>query len=635
MARFSQMRHVLGKGVRAGLKRFGYELQPETPAYIDPDPFPVDAWTDESYGEWMVAHRITDDALAKQRQAAEDFAIKPLFSIIVPLFRTPLDYLSDVVESVLAQSYGTFELVLVNASPEDEKLAQAVERYRESDERIIVVPLSKNHGISLNSDFGVTASSGDFVCFLDHDDFIEPDLLFEYASAINDDPSIGFLYCDEDIVEGCEEEEPAIEGASSSVEPSGEEDGPSSPVEAKPLLQRAWRYRNPLFKPGFSPEHLLCKNYVMHMLTVRREIYSGIPAITADYDGSQDYNLTLIAASSDWRGHHIPRVLYHWRVGPDSTAANPGSKPYERTSNRWAIESHIGRSGLRATVVASGIPFIHNLWFKPGNAVRISVVVPFDEPSHTRTLIKLFEQGNSYTNHELVIVGQGAAGCGLQAPGIVVVDDVPAGCSLLQAFNRGAEAATGDFVLFMPPGSLFLTPEPLEQLLGLSSIQGVGAVAPKTLYGGTENKCFGIAITPQRVMPLFRGYDDDFPGYECNVRAFQNPSAVSYEGMLTPRALFLAVGGFDTRFEGAIAAADYCVHMRDMGFRCVQTPTVKLLTEDICPFPRFDYSTSTPDYPQADQELFYAKWPAWREMGDPFYNRNLDQTTGYQQVPHE
>ncbi|MDO5117058.1 MAG: glycosyltransferase [Eggerthellaceae bacterium] len=634
MARLPKVKHVLGIGVRAGLKRFGYELQPEQPPIIDPDPFPVDAWTDEAYGEWIKAHQVTDEELARQRAASSEFAIQPTFSFVVPLFHTPLDYLNDVAESVLAQSYGRFELVLVNATPEDEALTSAVDALASSDERIVIVPLSKNYGISLNSDYGVTASSGDFVCFLDHDDFIEPDLLFEYVSAINANPSIGLLYCDEDIVEACVEE-PASDDADEPKDGEGEhEEGKEEEDVVVAVQHRAWHFKNPLFKPDYSPEHLLCKNYVMHLLTVRREIYALMPVVTADYDGSQDYNLTLLASSSGCDVHHVARVLYHWRVGPNSTASNPGSKPYERTSNRWAIQSHIARNGFRATVVASGIPFIHNLWFKPGNAVCVSVIVHADgDDAQTRTLIKLFEQGNSYGNYEIVVVGVRASELVSGVRNARAVDD--ASLSLIRAWNLGAQAAQGEYLLFMPPGSMFMTAEPLEQLLGLSSIKGVGAVAPKSLYGMSENKCFGIAITPERVMPMYRGYDDDFPGYECNLRAFQNPSAVSYEGMMTPRALFMGLGGFDEDFNSVIAAADYCIRMGETGFRCVQTPTVKLLTKESCPFPRYDYSTSTDDYPEADQKLFYAKWPSWRESGDPHFNVNLDQTSGYQQIPHE
>jgi len=632
MARLPKVKHALGIGVRAGLKRFGYELQPEQPLIIDPDPFPVDAWTDEAYGEWVKAHQVTDEELARQRAVSGEFAIQPTFSFIVPLFHTPLDYLNDVVESVLAQSYSRFELVLVNATPEDEALTSAVESLASSDARIIVVPLSKNYGISLNSDYGVTASSGDFVCFLDHDDFIEPDLLFEYASAINANPSIGLLYCDEDIVEPIEDES-ASDGAekSSDLEVASEEKGADTAVQ-----HRAWHFKNPLFKPDYSPEHLLCKNYVMHLLTVRREIYALMPVVTADYDGSQDYNLTLLATSSGCDVHHVSRVLYHWRVGPNSTASNPGSKPYERTSNRWAIQSHVERNGFKATIVASGIPFIHNLWFKPGNAVCVSVIVHADgDDAQTRTLIKLFEQGNSYSNYEIVLAGAHASELAADLKNAIAVEDASGDSSLIRAWNLGAQAAQGDYLLFMPPGSMFMTAEPLEQLLGLSSIKGVGAVAPKSLFGMSENKCFGIAITPKRVMPMYRGYDDDFPGYECNLRAFQNPSAVSYEGMMTPRALFVGLGGFDEEFKSVIAAADYCLRMRETGYRCVQTPTVKLLTRESCPFPRYDYSTSTDDFPEADQKLLYKKWPARRECGDPHYNVNLDQTSGYQQIPHE
>ena len=104
---------------------------------------------------------------------------------------------------------------------------------------------------------------------------------------------------------------------------------------------------------------------------------------------------------------------------------------------------------------------------------------------------------------------------------------------------------------------------------------------------------------------------------------------------MTPRELFLGIGGFDESFSSVIAAADYCIRMGEAGYRCVQTPTVKLLVDEPCPIPRYDYASSTADYPESEQKLFYAKWPAWRVHGDPFFNVNLDQNSGYQQIPHE
>lgn len=628
MKALPKVKHIVGRGVRAGLKKAGYDLVTHVEPVLDPDPFPVDAWTDDAYSAWFEAHRATDEELARQRAAASSFQIKPTFSFIVPLFRTPLDYLRDVVESVLAQTYGNLELVLVNASPENKKLAQAVEGYRLADRRVVVVQLEDNYGITRNTDFGARAASGDFLCFLDHDDFIEPDLLFEYVKAINAYPNIDFLYCDEDMVQ---EQDDVIE------QPDDEEQAPSTDEDAEGVVsERKLHHLHPLFKPAFSPELLLCKNYIIHLLTIRRALYMEMVVPVSSFDGSQDYNLTLATVFSARYVHHVPKVLYHWRINVNSTATNPDSKPYGHTSNRWAIEGHIKRRGIDATVIASGIPFLHNLWFKPGDAARVSLVIPTERDlSRTETLIKLLLQTNSYSNIELVVVGANAQGLSLEIPNLQLVSDVPAECTLLHAWNLGALRAHGDFVVFMPCGSMFLTAEPLEQLLGMQSILGVGAAAPKTLYQNGENKCYGIAITKNRVMPLYRGYDDSFPGYQCNLRAFQNPSAVSYEGMMTPRELFLAVGGFDERFEGAVAAADYCVRIAQAGFRCVQTPTVKLLADDRCPFPRYDYATSTQDYTEADQNLFYEKWPAWRVTGDPFYNGNLDQMTGYQQVPHE
>ena len=146
-------------------------------ANTHPEPFPVDAWSDPAYGEWFDSHRASDSELERQKEVA--FSYNPLFSLIVPLYKTPLDFLRVMVDSVLAQSYGRIELILVNASPECDDLGAEVRRYCQLDERVKEVRLVKNYGITENTNCGIAAASGDFLCFLDHDDYLEPDLFFK------------------------------------------------------------------------------------------------------------------------------------------------------------------------------------------------------------------------------------------------------------------------------------------------------------------------------------------------------------------------------------------------------------------------------------------------------------------------
>lgn len=567
-------------------------------ADVHPEFFPIDAWTDARYADWFERHRAKGVDLANQRGSR--FSWEPTFSFIVPLYKTPLPYLRDMADSVLGQTYGNLELVLINASPEDPELKAALQAYAKLDDRVKLVELEGNRGITENTNCGLAAAEGDFVCFLDHDDFIESDTLFEYASALNRDSSIDVLYCDEDMV----------------MEDRG-----------------GFRHLSPLFKPSFSPELLLSKNYIMHLMTIRRSIVDGMPAPDARYDGSQDYNMLLYATSQARKVYGVQKVLYHWRISDASTATNPDSKPYSRRSARLAIQNQLKRGSLDADIIASGVASLYNLWFGVSGDQKISVVVRCGcERLAVARFVEWFEQTNSFDRCELIMVvpNRGVLPEEFVAQGSYVIASEDQ--RLFECFNRGARSATGDYLLFMDDSCSFLTPEPLEQLIGMCSLRGIGAVAPKTLYADGMTKCFGIAITSKRIMPLYRGYPDDFPGYQCNMRAFQNCSAVGYQGLVTPAKAFFEAGGFDERFEGDVGTADYCLRLRNLGYRIVQTPTVKVECEEKSPRERYDNSLNALDFSEADIAYFDEKWPGLRSKGDPYFNKNLDQGSGYFQV---
>lgn len=568
-------------------------------ANTHPEPFPVDAWSDPAYGEWFDSHRASDSELERQKEVA--FSYNPLFSLIVPLYKTPLDFLRVMVDSVLAQSYGRIELILVNASPECDDLGAEVRRYCQLDERVKEVRLVKNYGITENTNCGIAAASGDFLCFLDHDDYLEPDLFFEYVRAINKDPEIDVLYCDEDLVS---------------------------------FENGRFTHMHPLFKPAYSPELLFCKNYIMHLMTIRKSIIDEMPRPDSRYDGAQDYHMLFYATGRARKVHGVQKILYHWRISEGSTAANPHAKPYSRKASRLSVEEGIAKTMPEARIVTSGIANLHNVWFKSDLKKEVSIIVDCeDDAKSMEGFVASFRQTNSYESCELIAVTSDAQGEITRFPELPMKTvAVPGGCSMFERFNRGANAASANHLLFINARSLFLTPEPIEQMLSMCSVEGVGAVAPKTLFFDGSTSCYGIAVTPKRIMPLYRGYPDDFPGYQCNTRAFQNYSAIACQGMLTSKEAFNKAGGFDADYAGEIGAVDYCKRVIDQGYRIVQMPTVKLQVDEYCPDARYDNATNAPEFTESDLARFDAKWPDARQGGDPYLNGNLDQASSYFQI---
>lgn len=567
------------------------------------DDFPIDAWTQsKEYAAWFETHRVSESELARQRAEVATWQDRPLLSFIVPLYKTPSEYLHTMVDSVLAQSYGVLELVLVNASPEMADLAREVEGYVSADARVKHVMLDDNYGITENTNRGLAVATGEFCCFLDHDDYLEPDLLYRYVLALRARPEIDVLYCDEDLV-------------------ARKDDG------FVPL--------HPLFKPDYAPELLLCKNYIVHLMTVRRSIINQMPRPDERYDGAQDYNMVLFATLHARAVHHEPRVLYHWRISAASTAANPDAKPYSQKAYRLSASNRIRACAPGGHIVGSGIVNIHNLWFTGAREGCVSVVVDCAGDSSPNSFLEYFSQTNSYDACEVILVGSALdAELHKRYPNLdLTLVEAEASAGLFTRFNRGAAAARGTYLLFADSTCFFTTPEPLEQLVSLCQIEGVVAAAPKLLYTNGTNRMYGIAITPERIMPLYRGYPDDFPGYQCNLRAFQNASAASVLGLCVARERFEAAGGFDEAYQGEVGSAELCWRLARNGGRIALTPTVKLQTGVVCPKERYNLAVNAPEFSSEDIAQFDAEHPGVRAGGDPYFNKNLDQASGYFQVP--
>ena len=274
------------------------------------------------------------DVLKSQKETVWDE--KLVFSVVVPVYKTPLDYYKQMIESLLAQTYPYFELILADAS-KDEALRKIAEGY--GDERIRYVELSKNAGISANTNEAISYATGDYIALLDHDDFLTPDALFEMRMAAEKKPVL--IYSDEDKCDG---------------------DGK--------------RFYEPHFKLDFNLDLLLSNNYICHFSSVRADVMKTL-MLRPEYDGAQDFDLMLrIAASYEKKQIvHIGKVLYHWRCHTGSTAANPESKRYAYEAGKRAIEDFLLQKGWDATVShTKHLGFYHVTYTKPVWEIRPEVI---------------------------------------------------------------------------------------------------------------------------------------------------------------------------------------------------------------------------------------------------------------------
>src|ERR1044072_7167434 len=258
------------------------------------------------YQEWFERHRASAHDRERVRRESQAFASKPLISVITPVFNTPVEHLEQAVESALAQTYENWELVLVDDGSSAADLLRALPLLAARDRRIILKSPGRHEGISAASNLGLALARGEWVAFLDHDDVIEPDALFQIVSLLQSHPDADLIFSDEDKLA---------------------EDG----------------FEAPLFKPDWSPDFFLSYNYVGHLTALRRDLIQKAGGFRSQFDSAQDYDLFFRVTELTSRIHHIPRVLYHWRRSESSSAISVRQKPEQLEASRRAIEDHLQR----------------------------------------------------------------------------------------------------------------------------------------------------------------------------------------------------------------------------------------------------------------------------------------------------
>jgi len=534
------------------------------------------------YQKWLEQHCASARDLKRMRNEARAFASQPLISVITPVFDTPVQRLEEAVESVLAQAYENWELVLVDDGSSATDLLRALPVLAARDRRIVLKSLGKHEGISAALNQAIALARGKWVAFFDHDDILEPDALFQIAKLLQMHPDADLMYSDEDKLA---------------------DDG----------------FEAPVFKPDWSPDFFLSCNYLGHLTAVRREVLEQTGGFRSQFDSAQDYDLFFRVIEQTDRIHHIPRVLYHWRRSESSSAISVRQKPGQLEASRLAIEDHLRRSGEPAHVAVDWRTHAFCIRRDLLETRKISVIVPncYDPESLERCIESLTSK-TSYPNYEIVIV---------QTDGKSTV--APSYFSRfphrLLHFSGGANDSAGKnyavnqtgspWLLFLDDAMEVIDPDWLTIMAEHIQRTEVGAVGARLLSPSGTVEHAGIVVGVNAIaQPAFRGFPAEHPGANRQLRVTRNCTAVSSACMLTRREILQQVGGFDESLSGALADVDLCLKIRRAGYLIVYTPFAKLFWHDTHP-DQIDMS---------GEAVMHQRW-AGVLRSDPYYNPNLSR----------
>lgn len=531
---------------------------------------------------------LEQDALSRAQllqevEHASNLAYRPLMSVVAAVYNPDPQHLAQTIESVAAQTYDHWELILADGASTRPGVREVLEKWSKKDSRIQVKFLEKNGGISANSNAALEEARGEFVVLLDHDDLLAPSALFEMTSLLNRVPQADMIYSDEDRID---------------------EDG---------------RRHTPFFKPDWSPDLLLCFMYTGHLTVYRRELVRELGGFRSAYDFSQDYDLALRVVEKARSIQHVPKILYHWRVVSGSAAA--GDKPFARQSNLAALAAAVERRGWDAEVME--YPTANRVKFRLRSFPLVSVVVPTDSKEYILPCVEALLQTSSYPHLEIVVVTNSALaaviGRHYETNRRVQTVAYDAAFNFSAKCNRGAEAAGGEFVLFLNDDVRPMDPGWIECMLEQFQQDGVGAVSPKMIY---VNGCIQHAglVSGVRgfVGTAFHQETEDSPVYFNLLQSTRTVSALSAACLLMRKAVFREIGGFDEVHVPIMHSdVDLCYKIRMLGLRLVYTPFTVLKHSGHASIGRLEKVQERPHSSKADMYLI----KRWGEhiSYDPYY----------------
>lgn len=531
-----------------------------------------------------------------EAQRSVRFEIEPSYSIIVPLYKTPPAYFDEMVESVINQTYANFELILVNASPEDEVLKKHVEECARNDKRVKVLELEENLGIALNTNEGIRAAQGDFLCFFDHDDVIEPNLLYEYTEAINQYPDTDLLYCDEDK-----------------------------------LLEN--RYVDAFVKPDFSWDLLTTFNYVCHFLAVRKSVVDSIELSDESVSGAQDWDLTMKVAEKARNIYHVPKVLYHWRIHEGSTASGAEAKTYTHHAGETALKNHFERIGVPVRIHDAHDENSHVVeYLLPEQQPLVSIIIPNKDSSEMleHLLDSIFEK-TTYQNYEIVIVENNSTEnetfdfyerIQTRHPSVKVFK-YEGSFNFSAVCNYGALQASGDFFLFLNNDMEVITPNWIELLVGPALREDVGIVGAKLLFPNNTIQHAGVTVCTYGPDHIYFRVPRDYEGYFGLIKRKRDVLAVTGACLLVGREDFESIDGFDEEFVVEYNDVDFCMRMRERGRSVLIEPDVELYHFESVSRGHLNDSKEKLKRHERELALFRQRWGERMVGGDPHYGRNI------------
>ena len=541
------------------------------------------------------------ELLVKQASHQPGGEAGPKISIVVPLYNTPLNFLEELLDSVVNQTYRNWELCCVDAG-QDTAVGQHVQARAKADPRIRYQKLTENEGIAGNTNHGFELATGDYIALLDHDDILHPCALWYTAQAIVEQGA-DFVYTDEATFEG--------------------------KVENVVLYH---------FKPDFMLDNLRSNNYICHLTTFSKVLMEQAGGgERAEYNGSQDYDLFLRLTEKARKIAHIPHALYYWRSSPNSTASDISAKTYCIDAGIAALKAHYARCGVAVDDVTliPGTPGYYKTDYTIEHPGRVSILIPTcDHIRDLETCVESIYARTTYPDFEILLIENNSKEeqtfrsyerMRKEHPDTLkVLTWQGKGFNYSALNNFGAQYATGEYLLLLNNDTEVITPGWLEEMVMYAQQKRVGCVGAKLLYPDDTIQHagvgFGIGGVAGHLHKYFPATSDGYMGRLNYVQDVYGDTAAC---LLIRKEIYDEVHGLDESYAVAFNDVDFCVRVREAGYTNVFTPFAQLYHYE-------SKSRGMEDNPEKQKRFqgevlrFQARWGDLLAKGDPCTNPNFD-----------
>jgi GT2 family glycosyltransferase len=549
------------------------------------------------YADWIRCYdRLQREDIQRIREQIAKFHYSPLISILLPVYNSNLKWLRRAISSVQQQFYPQWELCIIDDASTDRKLWPFLQKWAHRDKRIKLMRRLENGHISAASNDALRLATGDFVALLDHDDELAPTALYFVALALNKNPDLQLLYSDED------------------------------------KLDAQNRRFEPYFKSDWNPELFLAQNFISHLGVYRADLVRRVGGFRVGFEGSQDYDLTLrcIEEIQPKQIEHLPWVLYHWRAGDQSTASCATTKPYAQEAARRAVQEHLERQNTTGTVVPSFDIYLQTKYALPTEQPLVSIIIPTrDHASALKKCVHSIFEKTDYSAYELIVLDNESYDpealeflAELKKRDGVRVERIDDAFNYSRLNNRGVELSQGSFVALLNNDVEVINADWLTEMVSRAMQPKVAMVGARLWYPNGTIQHGGVVLGAGGIAGhAHAGLRRHEPGYFARAHLAQDVSAVTTACALVKREVYLQVGGFDEKLAVTFNDVDFCLRLREAGYRILWTPYAELIHHESASR-GFDNSAPKQVRFLAEVDYMKSKWGHILQR-DPFYNPNL------------